>query len=130
MKVAIPVDGNYIAPTFDFAGHLLVVSYKNGKIVDKQNVAVTEQLPSLRAARLKALEIDTLLCGAISNPLAAMVWHHGINIISGLSGAVETVLNESLSTGTLMSRYTLPGCSRTVWKGYCRRARRRFRGGR
>lgn len=130
MKVAIPVDDYYISPTFDFAGQLLIVSYKNGIILDKQKIAITEQLPSLRAARLKHLKINTLLCGAISNPLAAMVWHHGINIISGLSGNAETVLKESLGTGTLMSQYTLPGFSRTVWKGYCRRTRRRFRGGR
>ncbi len=130
MKVAIPVEGGYLSPTFDFAGHLLVVVYKNGKIVERQKIAVTEQLPSLRAARLKYLKINTLLCGAISNPLAAMVWHHGINIISGLSGDVETVLNESLNAGTLMSQSTLPGFSPTVWKGCCRRWRRRFRGGR
>lgn len=130
MKIAIPIDGYSIAPTFDFACQLLIVSYRNGKIIDKHKIDITEQLPPLRAARLKNLNINTLLCGAISNPLAAMVWHQGINIISGLSGNVEAVLKESLSGGNLMSRYTLPGFTRKVWKGYCRRSRRRFRGGR
>ena len=130
MKVAIPVDGYSIAPTYDFAGQLLIVSYKNGTIIDKQRVDISEQLPPLRAAQLKNLNINTLLCGAISNSLAAMVWHQGINIISGLSGNVDAVLKESISGGNLMSRYTLPGFTSKVWKGYCRRSRRRFRGGR
>lgn len=130
MKIAIPIDGYYIAPTFDFASQLLIVSYKNGTIVDKYRDDIAERLPPLRAAKLKELNINTLLCGAISNPLAAMVWHQGINIISGLSGNVEAVLKESLSGGNLMSGYTLPGFTRKVWKGYCRRPRRRFRGGR
>ena len=130
MKIAIPIDGYYIAPTFDFACQLLIVSYKNGTIVDKHRADIAERLPPLRAAKLKELNINTLLCGAISNPLAAMVWHQGINIISGLSGNVEAVLKESLSGGNLMSRYTLPGFTSKVWKGYCRRPRRRFRGGR
>lgn len=129
MRIAIPVYRYYIAPTFDFASQLLVVSYKNGAIVDKHRVGIAEQLPPLRAAKLKELNINTLLCGAISNPLAAMVWHQGINIISGLSGNAEAVLKQSLSGGNLMSRYTLPGFTRRVWKGYCGRPRRRFRGG-
>ena len=130
MKIAIPINGYSIAPTFDFASQLLIVSYKNGTIVDKYRDDIAERLPPLRAAKLKELNINTLLCGAISNSLAAMVWHQGINIISGLSGNVEAVLKESLSGGNLMSRYTLPGFTRKVWKGYCRRLRGRFRGGR
>lgn len=130
MKIAIPIDNDSIAPTFDFSCQLLIVSYKNGKVINKYKVDIAKQLPPLRAVKLKKINIDILLCGAISNSLAAMVWHQGINIISGLSGSVEAVLQESLRAGNLMSSYTLPGFTSKVWKGYCRRPRRRFRGGR
>jgi len=42
--------------------------------------------------RLTGLGVDTLICGAISRPLAYMVTTAGINLIAWISGQVEDVL--------------------------------------
>lgn len=130
MKVAIPIDGHSVAATFDFACQLLIVTCRNGILTDRLVVDIPQRLPSLRAAQLKEYAVNILLCGAISNPLAAMVWHQGINITCGISGDTETILQEYLRGGAFLSRYTLPGFSEKAWRGCCRRSRRRFRGGR
>ncbi|RPJ57391.1 MAG: hypothetical protein EHM12_09230 [Dehalococcoidia bacterium] len=130
MKIALPLESGFIAPTFDFATQLMVVACAGGAIIEKQVIDISGQLPSLRAAQLKALDVNTLICGAISNPLAVMVWHQGIDIISGLSGAAHTILKECLGGKLPASRHTLPGFSKKTWKGYCGRRQRRFRSGR
>lgn len=121
MNVAFPINHQIIAATFDFATQLLVVTYRNKKILNKTIVDIDEPLPSLRAARLKRLHIDILICGAISNPLATMVWHLNINIISGISGDVEIVLKEFLHSSNNLFHYTLPGFTGKHWKGCCKR---------
>ena len=127
MKVAFPINNKIIAATFDFASHLLIVTYRNKNILDKTTVKINEPLPSLRAARLKKLHINTLICGAISNPLATMIWHLDINIISGISGEVDIVLKEFLNGGNDLSHYTLPGFTGRHWKGCCRRKQNRIK---
>ena len=130
MKIAIPINGCCVAPTFDFAGQLLLVSYKNGILSEQNKIDFTEKFPPLRAAGLKKLKVNTLLCGAISNLLATMVWHQGINIVSGVSGDAETVLNNFLRRGNPVPPHTLPGLTKKTWKGNCRRYRRGCRGDR
>jgi predicted Fe-Mo cluster-binding NifX family protein len=127
MKVGFPVINKKIAATFDFASRLLIVTYRNKNILDKTVVELNEPLPSLRAARMKQLQINTLVCGAISNPLATMIWHLNINIISGISGEVDIVLKEFLHDSNGLLHYTLPGFTGRHWKGCCRRKQNRIK---
>ncbi|MGD9201551.1 MAG: hypothetical protein PVI26_08320 [Chitinispirillia bacterium] len=121
MKVAIPINNELIAATFDFASQLLIVTYKNKNVLDRIIININGPLPSLRAAQLKKLRINTLVCGAISTPLATMIWHLNINIISGISGRVDIVLKEFLNDSSGLFQYTLPGFTGKNWKGFCRR---------
>lgn len=111
MKMAIAKTGSTVATVFDFATELLVVEHINTNSIKKQSVDFKEQVIPLRAAQLKELGIDTLICGVISNPLASMIEYHGIQIISGITGDVETILHEFLSENRQFTSYRLPGFS-------------------
>jgi predicted Fe-Mo cluster-binding NifX family protein len=121
MKLAIAKIGSTVATVFDFATELLVVEYTGTNSIKKQSVDFTEQVIPLRAAQLKELGIDTLICGVISNPLVSMIEFHGIHIINGITGDVETILHEFLSKNRQFSRYRLPGFSA---RGCTRRRKR------
>ncbi len=130
MKLAIAKSGSTVATVFDFATEMLVVEYTNINSIRKQSIDFKEQVIPLRAAQLKKLGIDTLICGVISNPLASMIEYHGIRIFDGITGDVETILQEFLRNNRQFTRYKLPGFSdrecRRRHGGYAgRRCRRR-----
>jgi hypothetical protein len=92
-KIAISIDGDCVAPVFDFARRLLVVTCSAGKIAERRQLLLSGVLPPLRASRLSSEGIIVLMCGVISYPLAAMLRHQGIEIIDEVSGNAVDALD-------------------------------------
>ena len=77
------------------------------------NAGGTQRL-ELRGAAAKAAEkrITTLVCGAISQPLQVQLAGRGIEVISGICGNIDEVL-DGFRTGRLREeRFAMPGCGR------------------
>jgi predicted Fe-Mo cluster-binding NifX family protein len=75
------------------------------------------------------LGVDTLICGAISRPLAYMITTAGINLIAWISGQVEDVLQAFLRGNVFDIQFLMPG-SHGHWgkgpgRGYGRGRKRR-----
>jgi predicted Fe-Mo cluster-binding NifX family protein len=121
MKVAVPVWQGRVSPVFDVAGQLLVVELTEGVEVLRHEHSLPSAEPEQRANHLTELQVDTLICGAISQALEALVSESGISVHGRICGNVNDVL-KAFSAGTLgETQYTMPGC--------CGQAQRRFRGG-
>ena len=131
MKIAISEYQNHVATAFDFANNVIVFTCEDGKTVKKEPLILDDQFIPLRGMKLKKYGIDVLICGAISNPSAFMLQHQGIDVISGITGNVETVVEEFLRGNIDSPQFWLPGfsgmgCNRTQ----SRRQRRGCRRGR
>lgn len=126
MKIAVSEYKNNVATAFDFANEVIVFTCENKKVINRQSHKIDDQFIPLRGMKLKNLGIDTLICGAISNPSAFMLHHHSIEVISGITGNVETVLQEFLSGNINSPQYWLPGFA---GKGCARMQSRRQRRG-
>lgn len=128
MRVAVPVWQGRVSPVFDVAGQLLVVELVDGLERCRRECPLPDADPEQRAARLAELRVETLVCGAISRPLEAMLAERGIRVHGRRCGAVEDVLGAFVA-GTLGdARYAMPGCcgqERRRFRGGCRRGRRR-----
>lgn len=121
MKVAIPVWQGRISPVFDVAGQLLVVELNGSTEIARRQETLPDEAPDHRIQRLLALGIETLICGAISRPLEAMLAAAGIEVVPRICGDVEEVLRAFLSAGLQDDQFAMPGC--------CGQQRRRRRGG-
>jgi predicted Fe-Mo cluster-binding NifX family protein len=131
-KVAVPVNSASQAIALDFCATLLVAQIENGVIVSRAAVELNKPFPSLRAQRLKDLQVNTVLCGAVSDGLSMMLWHCGIEVIPGLTGDADQLIGAFIR-GRLVRFHTpdfRPGFRR--WRGGCGGGirGRRFRGGR
>lgn len=128
MRIAVATEGSHVATVFDFARTLTVVDRAEGRITGENLVAFPETLPSIRAEALKNLGVDTLICGAISNPVAAMLSHSGINLVPGITGDTKRVLAAYLG-GNLHrgNQFLLPGLGPSGRCGWGARRPRRFR---
>lgn len=122
MKVAVPIWQGRVSPVFDVAGRLLVAEIADRNVVHRCEYPLSSDEPWQRAGQLAELQVETLICGAISQVLEALLAHCGIRVYAYVCGDVDEVL-EAFLAGTLASaQYTLPGC--------CRQHRRQFRRGR
>lgn len=123
MKIAFTYWNNRIAPVFDTSTQVLVVESKSQKILNKVEDTLPEDSFNSKLAKLKELNINTIVCGAISRPMHEQLIDNGIKVIAFISGDLEDVisawLNKSLNKEN--SKFLMPGC--------CGRRRNRFRNG-
>lgn len=119
MKAAFSVWNGRIAPVFDTASQVTVVEAEAGRVVECVEETLPAGLPVLKATRLAELEVETLVCGAISWPLHAMVSAAGVQVVPFVSGKAGEVVQAWVEGRVREQASTMPGCG-----GHRRRARR------
>ena len=122
MNIAIPVWNNCVSSAFDFANRLLLVDIQNGSENNRKEISLSTNSIPQKANKLKTLEVDVLICGAISRSLASQVTSHGIEVLAYVLGPVDEILRAYLMGQLGQPRFAMP-CS---WPG----ARKGFRQGR
>jgi len=121
MKAAISVWEGRISPVFDVSRQALVLTIENGVATSRASENIEADTPAAKVARLSALGIDTLICGAISRSLHHELTARGVKVIPFIAGEVEAVLASFLAGRLPSETLSMPGC---------RRWQRRLRGGR
>jgi len=111
-RIAIAMWRLRISPVFDTTGKLLIVDAVNGREMRRAEQDIHELSMQKRVDRLAELDVDVLLCGAISRQLAGMVAASGIRLVPLLTGDAESVLRWYLAGKPFDSRFLMPGCRR------------------
>jgi predicted Fe-Mo cluster-binding NifX family protein len=120
VKAAFTVWDGRMSPVFDVSREALVLTIESQVVVARSNEMIDTHLPEQKLDRLAALEIDTLICGAISAPLQYELTARGVRVIGFVAGEIDKVVSCFLA-GSLPNRaLSMPGC--------CGK-RRRYRGG-
>lgn len=92
MKIAVTQWGSRIAPLYDTARELLLACIEGGNVGSFVIIRVEQIRPSARAGFLQDLGVEVLLCGGISQHFLLQLNDAGIQVISGLSGDLEEVV--------------------------------------
>ena len=126
MKIAVSEHQNNVAATCDFANNVVVFTFDNDRIINRERLELNDHFIPLRCAKLRDHGVDILICGAISAPFVIMLQHRGIEVINGITGTVETVIQEFLKGDINSPQYLLPGFA---GKGCTQMQRRKNRRG-
>ena len=120
MKIAVSKYRSRVAPVFDWSHRLLIVEKNRHK--DTQMEITLARLGSVeRVDILVRFNIETLICGVVSDWLFSLAEARNIRLIPGVSGRVEEVI-EAFFTGNLnQDRHTMPGCGELRRKSHLRR---------
>ena len=110
MKVAITVWEDRISPVLDSSHTLLIANIKNSKIMSREYVAFNPEMPSRLPRVLSDLDIEVLICGAVSQLPADMIESGGIKLIPFITGNVDEVLASFAKSATVVPSYLMPGC--------------------
>lgn len=96
--------GTRISPHFTYAKTAMLIDIENGVVAQKQEIALGQNDELQRIQYLKSLEIDTLICGGISNIAERMLAEQAIRVISWVTGeagdALDRFLCRRLEPGT------------------------------
>ena len=109
MRIALPTNEELVSTVFDFADRLVLMDIRTGEVFNRGEADFVEKLASLRVARLRSLGVDTLICGAISEAVAMMIQHSGIELVSGIRGHVSEVVGAYIDGELHRACYRLPG---------------------
>jgi predicted Fe-Mo cluster-binding NifX family protein len=112
MKAAFAYLDKRIAPVFDTARQFHVITAESGRIVSETRELLANDQPLPKTLRLVELGVSTLVCGAISRPLQAMVVAYGIQVIGFVAGDLNAVIQAWLKGSLNGNAFTMPGCSR------------------
>lgn len=120
MKTAFAYWENRIAPVFDTARQIHIVEAGSGKIIGEAQQQLPEAPAVHKVLRLVELDIETLVCGAISRSLQGMVVAYGIQVIAFVAGDLQGIIQAWLQGNFRRDAFAMPGC-----RG---RGHQRFRG--
>ena len=110
MKVAITKWNNRISPVFDVSRKILILDIENNSVVKEAIEMFGSDNPTYKIFKLMELNIETLICGAISKPLSEMIALQGIKIISFTCGEIKDVINAFLKDTLPDQKLSMPGC--------------------
>jgi predicted Fe-Mo cluster-binding NifX family protein len=122
--VALSAWKDQVSTTCDFAERLVVAEIEQGRELSRQEIMLHEESAARRARRIEQLNVEVLICGAISKPLAEALTLKGIELIPYISGPVDDVLGAYLCGQLTRPRFLQPGCrsgARRRWRHNMRR---------
>ena len=123
MIIAIAVWQSRVSPVFDTAGRLLILDVENGREACRKELSTLGLSIQERVNRLVELDVDVLICGAISRQLEDMALASGIRVVPWLTGDVEEALEWYLSGKPINTRFLMPGCGGRQHRGGGQRRR-------
>ena len=112
MKIAVPIWENKVSPVLDTAAKLLIVETLNQNEIGRTEAFLDELEISRRCFRIRKLNIDVLICGAVSRAFSDMLAVSGIHVIPGIAGPVEEILGAYFSGALNQSKFLMPGCKK------------------
>lgn len=112
MKVAFTAWEDRISPVFDSARKLLIADIENERIVGRQYEPFNPQPVFRLGDLLKALEVEVLICGAISQTPSIIIEASGVKLISFVGGKIEDILESYAKGIRIVPEFSMPGCGR------------------
>lgn len=110
LDVAFACHEGRIAPVFDTARHLLLLTFRDGRIEARREEELPEEPSAARAERLAALRVGTIVCGAISRPLQETLEALGIVVMPFLAGEIPAVIAAWRAGRLPDEAFAMPGC--------------------
>ena len=110
MKVAVAAWEGRVSPVFDTARQVILFEVAGQEIEVGGAEPLNDEEPTRRIRHLKDLGVGTLICGAVSRPMAAMVQVAGIHMIPFIAGPVDDVLKAYVEGTLTKPAFQMPGC--------------------
>lgn len=108
-RVALPVFNGRVSPVLDSCTRLYVLESSGIARASNQTLRVKGTSIFERVGELKRIGIKIIICGALSESFYNLLREAGIELVCGITGEIEEVI-DAYRNGTLgHARFQLPG---------------------
>lgn len=109
-KVAFSTWDRRIAPVFDAAREIVLVEASGGQVLRQSTEILPGDSPVAKVAHLAGLGVRTLVCGAISWPMAEVIESRGIRVVPFVAGDLSEIIRQWRSGHPEWDAFAMPGC--------------------
>ena len=102
--------GDRVAPVFDTARKLHIVEIRSGKVIRETTEILSDAEPFHRVLRMAELQLDVLVCGAISAHIQDLIAAYGIRVVPFVSGMLRQIIEAWLGGRLETDSFAMPGC--------------------
>ncbi|MCU0725549.1 MAG: NifB/NifX family molybdenum-iron cluster-binding protein [Planctomycetes bacterium] len=110
MRTALTIWDGRISPVFDVCREALILDVAGGRVVSATQESLESPTPFGKVERLAALGVDTLVCGAVSEPLRRALLACGIRVHGFMAGEIHEVVRVIASGALPDPSFAMPGC--------------------
>ncbi|MBN1946907.1 MAG: hypothetical protein JW797_14635 [Bradymonadales bacterium] len=121
MKAALTFWDGRISPVFDVSREAMVLTIEKGAVAGRRRENIEASSAARKIERIMELGVQTLICGAISEPLHRELTERGVVVLAFVAGEIDEVIDAFLAGLLPAPAFSMPGC---------RGRQMRFRGGR
>jgi predicted Fe-Mo cluster-binding NifX family protein len=112
MRIAVPIWEDKISPVLDTATRLLILEKLDRENISRKEAPLEEKEISRRCFRIRKLGVDLVICGAVSRSFSGLLKASGVQLIQGISGDVEDILEAYFKGKLNQPRFLMPGFKR------------------
>ncbi len=112
MRIALPIWKNRISPVFDTARQLVLIDVEGRREMSRQLSPIDTFSPMRRVEAVRQLDIDLLVCGAITSHLLQGLQQQGVQVIPYVCGNVDDIVHGILWGDSITTRFAMAGRGR------------------
>jgi predicted Fe-Mo cluster-binding NifX family protein len=110
MKAAVTVWDGRVSPVFDVSREVVLLTVESGKVTARCCASIETPTPSRKLDRLAELGVETLICGAISEPLHRALTDRGVKVLGFVAGDINAVTLAFVAGRLPAAVLSMPGC--------------------
>jgi predicted Fe-Mo cluster-binding NifX family protein len=110
MKVALTVWDGHVSPVFDVSREALIFTARDGTVAARVHQNIGTPTADLKIDLLLTLGVETLICGAISEPLSRELSSRGVMVLGFVAGDIEEVVQAFIAGRLPAPALAMPGC--------------------
>jgi len=113
IRIAIPIFHKRVSPIIDNCTRLLILDLDQGSEISRQEISVENFSIAERVNLKKKMNVNMIICCAVSEVMAHMIQGAGIQLICGIVGDVDKVLDAYFSNHLDDDSFHMPGYDKT-----------------
>jgi predicted Fe-Mo cluster-binding NifX family protein len=115
--LGVPVWQGRISPLLDTATRLLVLACRDGKEISRREVVLEALEPEAFADKVAELQVDLLLCAALSEDMQRALRQQAIRVHPHVCGEIGAVLCAFCHQRLGEEEFRMPGSGRSRFRG-------------
>ena len=109
MILAVPVHQKRVSPLFDVASRVRIIDCRDAGRVERGTLLLEGMTEVQRVTLLKRIGVQCVVCAGISGLCSLLLRGAGIQVVDGVVGEVEDVVDAHQRGRVMEERFRMPG---------------------